>query len=73
MDFWMILGIVMTVMTIVAGTRWAHFKNLLKELAEAMTAVSDAVEDDDITKPEMKKMTKEWGEVIAAAKKLIGR
>ncbi|MBA7694944.1 hypothetical protein ES703_103560 [subsurface metagenome] len=69
----MILGIVMTVMTIVAGTRWAHFKNLLKELAEAMTAVSDAVEDDDITKPEMKKMTKEWGEVIAAAKKLIGR
>ena len=73
MDFWQILGIVMTVMTIVAGTRWAHFKNLLKELAEAMTAVSDAVEDDTISQAETKKLLKEWGEVRAAAKKLIGR
>lgn len=73
MDAWHIAFIVVTVFSIVAGTRWRHFKALLKELAEAMTAVSDAVEDDDITKPEMKKIAKEWGDVIVAAKKLIGK
>lgn len=73
MDAWQIAFVVVTVFSIVAGTRWRHFKALLKELAEAMKAVSDAVEDDSISQAETKKILKEWGDVIAAAKKLIGR
>lgn len=73
MNFWQILAIVMTVMTIVTGSRWKHFKAVVKELAEALTVTSDALADDKITKTERGKIAKEWADVIAAGKKLIGR
>lgn len=73
MGVWQIVAIVMMVMTIVAGTRWRHFKAVLKETAEALTVTSDALADDKITATEKKSIAKEWAEVMAAAKKLIGR
>lgn len=73
MDFWQILAIVMTAMTIVAGARWRHFKAVLKEAAEALTVTSDALADDKVTETERSRIAKEWSDVIAAAKKLIGR
>jgi len=73
MDVWQILFIAMTVVTIVTGARWKHFKSLVKELAEALAATSDAIEDDKITDLEKKNIAKEWTDVIVAGKKLIGK
>lgn len=72
MGVWQIVAVVMTVMTIVAGARWRHFKVLVKELAEALTATSEVLEDDKITKAERHRIAEEWADVVAAGKKLLG-
>ena len=73
MDAFQIALIIVSVVAAVAGARWRHFKVLLKELAEAMTTVSDAIEDDSVSQAETLKILKEWKDVIAAAKRLMGR
>jgi hypothetical protein len=73
MDGVQIALIVVSVISAVFGVRWRHFKVLLKELAEAITAVSSAVEDDKISVAEAQKVLKEVRDVISAARKLLGR
>jgi hypothetical protein len=71
MDAWQIVSSVVGILTIVLGVHWAQVKNLLKQVSEALTAVSDALEDNRITKREAKKIAREWGDVITVAAKII--
>jgi len=76
MDIDLIMQIVVAVLFVVSlfcGLKWKQAKGLLKEVAEALTATSDALEDNDITALERKKLFKEWGDVIMAAKGLVGK
>jgi len=74
LDNWFQVGFgVLFLISLLCGLKWKQAKALLKEVAEALTATSAALEDDDITLSERKKLLKEWKEVILAAKTLAGR
>ena len=44
-------------------------KKIIKELAEALITLSDAMEDDTLTKEEVNKIIKEFSDIIAIFKK----
>jgi len=76
MDWELILSIisgVLFIVSILAGTQWRKAKAVLKEVAEALTITSDALEDDDVSTTERQAIIKEWADVIAAARALVGR
>lgn len=73
MDGQTIALIVVGVLSIALTVKWQQAKHLIKQAAEALTAFSDAIEDDKLTKKELQKLAKEWGEVVLAFKKLIGK
>jgi len=68
-----IAAVALFLISIVLGLKWKQAKNLLKQVAEALTATSAALEDDDVTDIERRKLLKEWSDVITAAKSLIGK
>ena len=69
MDWFAFASVVLAVIAIVAGVYWVKAKRVIKEVAELLTAISDAVEDDDVTKDELKKIVEEFGDVIASVVK----
>lgn len=68
-----VVSVVLLVLSAVFGFRYKQAKALLKEVAEALTVSSEALEDDQITAEERSKILKEWADVISAARKLIGK
>lgn len=68
-----IAGGVLLLASILFGFKLRQAKKLLKELAEAITALSDAVADNKITNDERNNMLKQFGDVIKAAQKLFRR
>ena len=73
MDWQTIALIVLGVLSIVLGIKWQQVKHLIKEGAEALTELSGAIEDDKLTKEELRALAREWGDVILAFRKLIGK
>jgi len=67
-----IVAVILVVVT-TFWTKWANTKALLKELAEALTALSEAIADNDITQKEIDKLLSEFKDVIKAAAKLVGK
>ena len=61
-----IINLVLGAIVLVGGTLFLKGKTKLKELIEALTAVSNAVEDNKVTQEEEK-------EIVAKFKALIGR
>jgi len=68
-----IVSSILFIISIVTGVKWSQAKNVLKEVAEALTVTSEALADDAVSNTERQTILKEWGDVIAAAKALIGR
>ena len=65
--------IVMLVLAVLGGAfvvKWGQVKSLIKEVAEALSVLSEAIEDDNLTREELKKITDEFQDVILAALKL---
>lgn len=60
MDIWQILSLALGILAMVLGVRWAQIKALLKQVSEALTAMSEALEDDEVSKDEARKLAKEW-------------
>jgi hypothetical protein len=58
---------------ILLGIRWQYTKALLKDTAEALTTISQAVEDNKITKEEAQSIVKELKDVVESAKKVVGK
>jgi len=73
MDWWSIATGVFIVISAIVSIRWIAVKNFLKETAEALTCVSLAIEDDEITEEEAHQIVSEWLDVIEAAKDIAGK
>ncbi len=71
MEWLSIVSGVLGVIAVIFGVKWGQVKKLIKELMEVVGAISTALEDDDISKEEVKNIAKESGDVIAAAAKLF--
>lgn len=68
-----IITAILAILSVALGKKWSMAKRLAKELAEALTATTRAIEDDHVTPDEAKKIIKEWTEVIEAGKKLLNQ
>lgn len=69
-DISIIISLVLLGLSLVLGGKWLSAKKFLKEVAEALTVTSKAIEDDKITRKELKDLMKEWNDVIEAAKSI---
>jgi len=68
MDWEWIITAVLAVVGMVLGGYLKRVKRLLKELAEALKTTVDAIENDVVTREELKKMVKEWKDVLKAVR-----
>lgn len=73
-----IVTLILAILSAVLGKKWSVAKtklsetsSLAKELAEALKATSEAIEDEHVTEAEAKDIVKQWKEVIEAGKKLL--
>ena len=73
MEWEVIVSGVLVVLSVVLAFRLSNAKSVLKELAEALTTLSDALDDNEITLLELQAIRREVYDVILAGKKLIGR
>lgn len=70
---WIIISAVLAIITAIFAVKWVRAKALLKEVGEAITALSECLEDDKITDAERGRLLKECRDVITAAAKLFGK
>lgn len=73
MDWIDIIASVFGVLIVLFVVYWRRLKSVIKELAEALVVLSSAVEDDKLTRDELKQIVEEFGDVIAEFIKLIGK
>jgi hypothetical protein len=73
MDWTEIVGLILLGLSIFLGIRWQKAKNVLRETSEALACISDAVEDDKVTKEEAQKILAECKDVVIAAKELVSK
>jgi len=66
-----ILTIILLLLSIYFGSRYRKAKRIMKELAEAMDKTYKAIEDDKITKDELKQVIKEWMDVLEIWRDLL--
>jgi len=71
MDTIQIVSLVLGIVVIVGGIKFKQAKNLVKQMAEALTALSTALDDDAVTYAEAKNIASEFKDVIEAAIKLF--
>ena len=50
---------------------WKTWKHIPREIAEAFMAVADAIEDDDVSREDLKKIVEEFMDVLALIKKVF--
>ena len=74
MDYWIIvLSAVLAILGVLASVKWAQVKSLLKEVSEALVVLSAAIEDNKISREECEEIVNEFGDVIIAVMKLVGK
>ena len=66
-----ILTIVLALLSTFLGAKYRKAKQVMKELAEAMNKTYKALEDDKITKEELKQVIKEWKDVLEIWRDLL--
>ncbi len=67
-----ILTLVLIAASAIFATKWALTKRLLKEIAEALVTISEAVEDDEITDEELQEILNQLKDIIQAAQNQTG-
>jgi len=63
MDWYEIAAVVLG-LGLALWTGWRAWKHIPKEIAEAFMAIADAIEDDKITREELKKIVEEFLDII---------
>ncbi len=63
-----VLSVVLLLVSLYLGTRWKRAKRVLEEVAEALTTLSDAVKDNDVSEEELRDVVDEFKDVIEAAR-----
>ena len=66
-----ILAIALALLSIYLGSKYRKAKRIMKELAEAMDKTYKALEDDKVTKEELKQVIKEWKDVLEIWRDLL--
>lgn len=70
MDIYEVVTLVIALIGVLAGAIYfGKFKTLVKELKEAFTVLDFAMADDKITKEELKKVVKEFLDIVKIFKK----
>ena len=59
-----ILTIILALLSIFLGAKYKKAKQIMKEVAEAMDETYKYIEDNKITEAELKKVLKEWKDVL---------
>lgn len=54
-----------------AKSKFSEISGIAKELAEALKATSEAIEDEHISSDEAKEIVKQWKDVIEQGEKLL--
>ena len=70
MNIWEIVGGIV-VLALGAWGGWKMWKHIPREVAEAFMALAEAVEDDDFTREDLKRVVKEFGDIIAVIRKIF--
>lgn len=73
MDLEIIAFLISVVLAIVAlwfGTAWTKVKSLLREISQALNETSNAIEDNNLTKEELKRIIAQWRDVIELAREI---
>jgi len=71
---WQYIGLsVLGILAILFSVKWALAVRALKEIGEAFTKTADALEDKKLTKQEALDLLKEWMDVIASIRALVGK
>ena len=66
-----ILTIILALLSLYFGSKYKKAKQVMKELAEAMDKTYKAIEDNKITKDELKQVIKEWADVLKIWRELL--
>jgi len=70
MDIYEVITLIIALIGAIAGAVYfGRFKLLIKELKEAFTVLDMAMEDDKITKEELKKVIKEFLDIVKIFRK----
>jgi len=59
-----IISVLLVLLTTFLGIKYNKAKQTLKELGEAITTTSEALEDDKLSVAEIKAILKEWNDVV---------
>jgi len=59
-----IISVLLVLLTTFLGIKYNKAKQTLKELGEAITTTSKALEDDKLSVAEIKAILKEWNDVV---------
>jgi len=63
LEIWQVLVIAIPVTALLLGTGWKLLKRIPKEVAEVLLALGDAIEDDQITRAELRAIIEEAQDV----------
>lgn len=58
------LTILFMLASVFFGVKYEKAKKTLRELTEAILVTSDALEDDELTREELREIVKEWKDVV---------
>ena len=72
MDWYEIAGIVMGAIGLLWGG-WKLLKHIPREIAEAFTVIANAIEDDNITREELKQIVESFRDIWLAVQKIVGK
>ncbi len=59
-----VLTAILAVVSFFLGARWRKAKAVLRDLAKALEDTYQALEDDKLTKEELKQLIKDWKKVL---------
>uniref|UniRef100_A0A6H1ZNB3 Uncharacterized protein n=1 Tax=viral metagenome TaxID=1070528 RepID=A0A6H1ZNB3_9ZZZZ len=73
MEWAEILSVVLGLLTVFVGIQWVAVKSLFRATANLLTTVSDAVEDDQLTREEVKEIAATATELLKAFQGIRGK
>jgi len=59
-----VLTAILAVVSFLLGAKWRKAKAVLRDLAKALEDTYQALEDDKLTKEELKQLIKDWKKVL---------
>ena len=68
-----ITSIILAIVSIVFGAKWRKVKKLIKEISAFVVEISEALEDDRISREELVRIKQKSEGIVKTARSLLGR